>query len=148
RVSAAPEVLDDLAGRYDVAPGRIQAVARDLTGGTVGVPAVRTALREITAQQLTSLATRCRAGVTLADLLYAPAVGERIAELVHRVRHRHQVLSGWGFADKAHESYGITALFSGPSGTGKTAAAAAIANALEIDLYAVDISRIMSKWVG
>jgi SpoVK/Ycf46/Vps4 family AAA+-type ATPase len=72
----------------------------------------------------------------------------RLEEMIHRLRLRQRVLADWSFADKAHDGYGVSALFVGPPGTGKTAGAIALANELKIDLYAVDLSRIMSKWVG
>jgi SpoVK/Ycf46/Vps4 family AAA+-type ATPase len=54
----------------------------------------------------------------------------------------------WGFGAESGRGRGVTALFAGPSGTGKTAAAGAVARALDIDLHIVDLSRVMSKWVG
>jgi SpoVK/Ycf46/Vps4 family AAA+-type ATPase len=148
-------VLDDISARYDITPGRLLEVVDELDvrqewdqRRTVGVAQMRQTLRDITVQRLTNLATRYDSKITLNDLIYPESVAGRIRELVHRIRYRHRVLADWSFADKAHQSYGVSALFYGPPGTGKTAGAAAIANALEVDLYMVDFPSIMSKWVG
>ncbi len=154
RLNVAAGVLDDIAGRFNVTPGRIHELTSQLSSqsqamtGDVTVGRLRETLRDITVAQLGNLAKRYESSVSLADLLFPRAVRERLSELRERVCHRHQVLGRWKFEDKAHESYGVSALFVGPSGTGKTAAAAALANALEVDLYVVDFSSIMSKWVG
>lgn len=152
---ASASTLDDISARYAITPGRIIEISEELEvrqtwqgDPTVEVGDVRQTLRDITVQRLSGLAARYDSRITLADLVFPDSVHARLEELVQRLRHRHKVLSGWSFADKAHESYGVSALFVGPAGTGKTAAAAAIANALEIDLYIVDFSSIMSKWVG
>jgi SpoVK/Ycf46/Vps4 family AAA+-type ATPase len=58
------------------------------------------------------------------------------------------VLSEWRFGYGNARGHGVSALFSGPPGTGKTAAAGAVAQALEINLYVINLSSIMSKWVG
>ncbi len=69
-----------------------------------------------------------------------------LRELVHRYRHRHRVFDEWGFP--ARPSTGATALFSGPSGTGKTMAAEIIAADLGLDLYRIDLSAVVSKYLG
>jgi len=69
-----------------------------------------------------------------------------LRELVARYRHRHRVFHDWGFP--ARPSTGATALFSGPSGTGKTMAAEIIAADLGLDLYRIDLSAVVSKYIG
>lgn len=65
-----------------------------------------------------------------------------------RVREKRRVYEDWGFADKVGKGLGVAALFSGPPGTGKTMVASLIAKELGLELYQVDLSRIMSKWIG
>lgn len=148
-------VIDDVAGRYDLTPGRVGEVVGELairqrweSRTEVAVQDVRMVLREITVQRLQDLATLYQNRITLADLVLSPEIRDRLAELTARLRYRHRVLDNWNFGAKGRGGYGVSALFTGPPGTGKTAAAGAVANALEIDLYIVDLSRIMSKWVG
>ena len=64
------------------------------------------------------------------------------------MRHQVKVLGEWGFEQRVPFGYGLSALFSGPSGTGKTIAAQVIAKQLDLDLYRVDHSRVVSKYIG
>jgi SpoVK/Ycf46/Vps4 family AAA+-type ATPase len=71
-----------------------------------------------------------------------------IIELLARIRERRVVFEEWGFAGKIGRGVGVSALFSGPPGTGKTMAAGLIARDLGTELYQVDVSKITSKWIG
>jgi SpoVK/Ycf46/Vps4 family AAA+-type ATPase len=73
---------------------------------------------------------------------------DELVEMVSRVRNRRQVLDDWGFAAKVGRGVGVSALFSGPPGTGKTMVAGLLANELDLDLYQIDASRMVSKWIG
>jgi SpoVK/Ycf46/Vps4 family AAA+-type ATPase len=68
--------------------------------------------------------------------------------LIARIRHRRTVYDTWGFDAVMSTSRGVSALFQGGPGTGKTLVAGAIANELGLDLYRIDLSRVMSKWIG
>jgi len=68
--------------------------------------------------------------------------------ILEQVSHRHQVYRQWGFADSGAYGLGIAALFSGSSGTGKTLAARVIANALQLDIYHIDLAAMVSKYIG
>ena len=71
-----------------------------------------------------------------------------LLELIARIKHRRKVFETWGYERIISTSRGVTALFQGGPGTSKTMVASAIANDLGMDLYRVDLSRIMSKWIG
>jgi SpoVK/Ycf46/Vps4 family AAA+-type ATPase len=71
-----------------------------------------------------------------------------LLEIVATVRGRPRVLDDWGLGRKLVSSRGVTALFSGPPGTGKTMAAEIIANELGLDLYKIDLSTVVSKYIG
>jgi SpoVK/Ycf46/Vps4 family AAA+-type ATPase len=73
---------------------------------------------------------------------------EAIVELMARVRGRHKVYEQWGFGAKVGKGLGVSALFSGPPGTGKTMVAGLIAKELGLECYQVDISKIVSKYIG
>jgi SpoVK/Ycf46/Vps4 family AAA+-type ATPase len=64
------------------------------------------------------------------------------------VRQRARVYETWGFAQKSNRGLGISALFAGASGTGKTLAAEVLANELNLDLYRIDLSQVVSKYIG
>jgi hypothetical protein len=82
------------------------------------------------------------------DLVLPPDSQAQLRELWQRVAHRHTVLGSWGFGRKLAHGKGVTALFSGPSGTGKTMAAQVLAGTLELDLYRIDLSSVVSKYIG
>lgn len=73
---------------------------------------------------------------------------DQVRALIARVRHQHLVLEEWGLGAKLHRVNGVAALFSGPPGTGKTMVAGLIALELGLELYQVDLSKVVSKWVG
>jgi SpoVK/Ycf46/Vps4 family AAA+-type ATPase len=72
----------------------------------------------------------------------------QLHEICNHVRHRHRVLGEWRFERKLSYGKGLSALFVGPSGTGKTMAAEVIANELQLDLYKIDLSSVVSKYIG
>jgi SpoVK/Ycf46/Vps4 family AAA+-type ATPase len=69
-------------------------------------------------------------------------------QIAAQVRHRYQVYQQWGFADRMTRGLGISALFAGESGTGKTMAAEVLANELDLALYRIDLSAVVSKYIG
>jgi len=71
-----------------------------------------------------------------------------VLELIARIKHRRQVYDTWGMGEVLTSARGVTALFQGAPGTGKTLIASGIANELGVDLERVDLSRIMAKWIG
>jgi SpoVK/Ycf46/Vps4 family AAA+-type ATPase len=83
-----------------------------------------------------------------ADLVLPNEQVDTITELLARVRERRRVYEDWGFADKVGKGLGVSALFSGPPGTGKTMVASLIARDLGLELYRVDLANIVSKWIG
>ena len=62
--------------------------------------------------------------------------------------HRHQVYETWGFGARLSRGRGISALFAGPSGTGKTMAAEILAIELDLPMYRIDLSQVVSKYIG
>jgi SpoVK/Ycf46/Vps4 family AAA+-type ATPase len=82
------------------------------------------------------------------DLVLPDAQRDTLAEIAAHVRHRTRVYEQWGFARRGGRGLGITALFAGPSGTGKTMAAELLAGALDLDLYRIDLSQVVSKYIG
>jgi hypothetical protein len=87
--------------------------------------------------------------VAQADQLILPDdAATTIATIIGAGRAHHRVVGEWGFGSTAARGLGITALFAGESGTGKTMAAEAIAQALALDLYRVEVSAVVSKYIG
>ncbi len=144
------EVSEECARRYAITPGMIQscadAVAAKSSNATV--TDVHETLRIHLERQLVGLATRVETKQTWNDLVLPADQMDLLIELVARVRHRDQVLETWGFGDKIGRGLGLSALMSGPPGTGKTMIAGLLARELGLDLYQVDLSKIVSKYIG
>jgi ATPase family associated with various cellular activities (AAA) len=85
---------------------------------------------------------------TWADLVLSPATTAHLRELEAQAADRPQVLDDWRFSRLTSLGRGITALFAGPSGTGKTMAAQVLARSLGLDLYRVDLAGVVSKYIG
>ncbi len=98
--------------------------------------------------RLDDLAARIDTVAGWDDLVLPDAELEILHEIAAQVRGRSQVYERWGFQAKSRRGLGISALFAGASGTGKTLAAEVLANELRLDLYRIDLSAIVSKWVG
>ncbi len=107
--------------------------------------AVRRGVRRLAAGHLDRHALRIVPRFEWGDLVLPADQRAQLRELTARYRHRHTVFGPWGFRQDAG---GILALFAGPSGTGKTMAAEIIAGDLGLDLYRVDLSGVVSKYIG
>jgi hypothetical protein len=106
------------------------------------------ACRAISRPALENLAERIVPAAQWDDLILPPAQLNILKQLAAQSRHRLTVHEDWGFAAKGRRGLGLSALFSGPSGTGKTLAAEVLAADLGLDLYRVDLSAIVSKYIG
>ena len=73
---------------------------------------------------------------------------ETLREVAQQVKNRDKVYQDWGFDHKSSRGFGISALFTGESGTGKTMAAEVLANELRLDLYRIDLSQVVNKYIG
>jgi DNA polymerase III delta prime subunit len=141
-----------LATMYPLAPGLIRTVA-DLAinradGSEMKPHHIEGGIRSVLDDRLAGLASRIKVTQQWEDLVLPEDQRSVILELLARVRARDRVYEEWGFGDKVGRGSGITALFSGPPGTGKTMCAGLIAADLGIELYQVDLSKITSKWIG
>src|ERR1700736_2389974 len=97
---------------------------------------------------LERLARRIQPAVGFHDLVLPPDTMAQLKELLTRARYREQVLDVWEMGGAAARPRGLTALFAGPSGTGKTMAAEVLAGELGLDLYTVDLATVVDKYVG
>jgi hypothetical protein len=97
---------------------------------------------------LDELAQRVETSAGWDALVLPQAQLDTLQEIAMQMRHRARVYQAWGFGGASGRGLGITALFSGASGTGKTTAAEALATELHLDLYRVDLSQVVSKYIG
>jgi ATPase family associated with various cellular activities (AAA) len=141
-----PELI---ASRYRIGPGTIHRAVASLEASTEPCDdRVELALRSARDVRLGDHARRVTRTATWADLVVPSDIMDSLRELVGRVRHRRTVYEDWGMGRTMLTSRGLTALFAGQPGTGKTLVAGVIARELGLDLYQVDLSKVMSKWIG
>ncbi len=145
------DLIEGVATRYRLWPGAITAACRNVLaakGTGVDAALVQAGVRAHLGDTLRSVATRIDWKQSWGDLVLPSDQFGQIIELIARVRHRTEVLDDWGFGDKIGKGHGVAALLSGAPGTGKTMVAGLIAKELELDLYQVDLSKIVSKFIG
>jgi SpoVK/Ycf46/Vps4 family AAA+-type ATPase len=145
--------IDALAARYKLGPGVIRravAAGRDAASVTEGdaAPVIEAYVRQTRDTRLGQYARRVARLASWSNVVLPPDILDSLRELVARVRHGRQVYETWGMNRTMATSRGLTVLFQGQPGTGKTLVAGAIARELGLDLYQVDLSRVMSKWIG
>jgi ATPase family associated with various cellular activities (AAA)/Winged helix domain, variant len=152
---------DELADRYRVGPGVIARACVQVAARSIHVSAdgengekpdsslaLETAIRQHLESRLKATAVRVDRLASWSRVILPPDIQESVLELIARIKHRRTVYDQWGMGEIVTTARGVTALFQGGPGTGKTLVASAIANELGMDLYRVDLSRIMSKWIG
>jgi hypothetical protein len=149
----AGPALDDwtgrLAGQFSLGIADVRSITRDVqvTEPDAG-PRLWDACRTLVRPALDGLAQRINPQARWEDLVLPPAQGRLLCEMTGHVRHRMTVFEDWGFGARTSRGSGVAALFAGPSGTGKTFAAEVLARHLALDLYRVDLSQVVSKYIG
>ncbi|MCQ9181333.1 AAA family ATPase [Streptomyces sp. IBSBF 2953] len=159
---AAPADLDALAVRFRLGPAQIEdavltarTAARlhaeddpEAAAGAPSRPELFAAARAETGHRLTSLARRVEPSRTVRDLVLPPESLELLHGLCEWMVHRRRVMDEWGFDRRMSQGKGVSALFAGPPGTGKTMAAEVVAHDVGLDLFKIDLSMVISKYVG
>ncbi len=141
--------LDHAAGRFHVGPGAIASAARSVrsTRDPIATSSLAAGMGASIEETLGGIARRCSTRLGWDDFVIQPETREQLELFIARARHSYRVLTQWGLG-RVLPSTGIAALFSGPPGTGKTMAAGLVARELGLELYRVDLSQVVSKWVG
>jgi Winged helix domain, variant/ATPase family associated with various cellular activities (AAA) len=161
-VRAASAVADDvnfgsLASRFRLGPEQIHDVVivagslarwRSPHDSRITMRDLDDACRAIGATQLTSLSRKVEPRSSWGELVLPATTLEQLQELCDQATYRHVVLGQWGFDAKLPLGRGLSALFCGPPGTGKTMAAQVIAGDLRLHLYRIDLSQVVSKYIG
>ncbi len=152
-------LVEQLANGFQLTTGQILAVvgtARELAfqhdpqNCRVSVADLYEACRRQSSRQLITFARRIepKTDLTFQDLIMPETNRVQLTELRARIRHRSRVYNGFGFERRLSLGKGLIALFTGSSGTGKTMAAELLAQEQGVDLYKVDLSAVVSKYVG
>ncbi|MCO5247258.1 MAG: ATP-binding protein [Anaerolineae bacterium] len=144
--------LEGIAAQFALSSGKIRdavALARDnAVSGELVVDDLYAAARICSNPRLSSLARKIEPRFGWEDIVLPGNQLAILHELIATVRHRGKVLEEWGVSEKLASSAGVTVLFAGPPGTGKTMAAEVIAHELGLDLYKIDLSSVVSKYIG
>ena len=147
------ETALDLSG-LRLSPDQIETVAaaaRDAAvaaGTSVDRELVRTAALAHGSSRLVDLARRIEPRATFDDLVASAELLAELTAIPDRHRTRHRVRVDWGLDHSGGRGLGLTCLFAGPSGTGKTLAAEVVAHALGVDLFIIDLSQVVDKYIG
>jgi hypothetical protein len=149
----AGESPGHLAGQFNLNLPTIHLIAQTAQAeATEGAPALGKrawwACLVRTRPHLDVLAQRLEPIATWDDIVLPEAERKLLEQIASQVRQRSRVYDEWGFRRKMNRGLGISALFAGQSGTGKTMAAEVIANQLELNLYRIDLSAVVSKYIG
>ena len=144
------DIAGQLAAEFDLDASEIERVADEAKRVGIGDLAEGAWLRgkSLSRPHLDALAERIRPVATWDDIVLSDEPTRLLRSLAGQARHRGQVYDAWGWRDRTSRGLGITALFTGESGTGKTMAAEVLANDLGLDLYRIDLSGVVSKYIG
>ena len=126
-------------------PAEVVVAARVMPAGAESVAEV---CRRMLATDVGDLLTSLPLTATWDDLILQPSTAQHLRELEAQARNRSEILDVWGLSRITSMGRGITALFSGPSGTGKTMAAQVLAGSLGLDCLRIDLAGVVSKYIG
>ena len=149
-----PGIADALAAQFDLAPS---AIAEIVEGTAAEAPLGADPESYIrlwdaciagTRVPLDQLAERIEPRAAWEDIVLPGAETALLRQIADQVAQRTRVYEDWGFGDRMSRGLGISVLFTGPSGTGKTMAAEVLASHLRLNLYRIDLSAVVSKYIG
>jgi SpoVK/Ycf46/Vps4 family AAA+-type ATPase len=149
--------IDALASKFKLSGGQIRdaiftacniAMANNPGGSTLSMPDLYQGCKAQSNKKLTTLAKKIEPHHTWEDLVLPADNAEQLKEVSGYIKHKGTVYTDWGFDKKLSLGKGLNILFTGPSGTGKTMAAGIIAGEVGLDLYKIDLSGIVSKYIG
>ena len=151
---ADPTWIDEIGSQFSLSFPAIRSTAAEALARFAASPEV-----DVAAIAWQSCRTRCRRRLDGLAQRIEPAAGWEdlvlpepqiwaLRQIAAQVHYRTKVYESWGFAAKSSRGLGIAALFSGVSGTGKTMAAEVLARELHLDLYRIDLSSTVSKYIG
>lgn len=144
----------ELAARFPMEPTQAKTIVGDLThrreskAKALSVQCVAQAVRARAASTVNSAVELIRPKSDWSHLVLPSESLKQLRDAVERLRLQAKVLDDWQFLQGRRGARGVRMLFAGPSGTGKTLSAEVVANALDVDLLQVDLSRVVSKWIG
>jgi ATP-dependent 26S proteasome regulatory subunit len=150
---AGGDAAAQLAGQFNLNQAAIQQIGRSVTMGRAvdmapPVEQVWATCLANTRPRMDLLAQRLEPKATWEDIVLPAEVEKLLRQIAGQVAQRSTVYDEWGFRARMNRGLGISALFAGESGTGKTMAAEVLANDLRLNLYRIDLSAVVSKYIG
>lgn len=148
------ELAPELAGRYVIGPGAITDVVAEAAryaaaaGRPVDADALEASVGRRLSLRLGTFGTVVHRKARFAEMVLPEDVVDTLHDMIAMVRERSQILERWGYQRHLGISRGVSALFSGEPGTGKTMAASVVASELGLELVRIDLSAVVSKYVG
>jgi hypothetical protein len=146
--------IDNIVAQFNLGAHAIRAAGTEALRYTASTPeaeldrTVWKICRTYARPKMEDLAQRIESTAGWDELVLPEAQRQILRDAAAHVRQRTKVYEQWGFAGRGSRGLGISALFAGPSGTGKTMAAEVLALALDLDLYRIDLSSVVSKYIG
>jgi len=147
-------LVEGVTQQFNLSLGAIRAAAAEAShrfNGSISAPAGRKIWETCRARsraRLDGLAWRIEPAAQWEHLILPTAQVQSLRQIASQIRHRSKVYESWGFGARSARGLGISALFAGPSGTGKTMAAEVLAAELRLDLYQIDLASTVSKYIG
>jgi len=152
-----PELsIDSIVHKYALSCASIIAATDELSridhiharGGVVDQATLFDIVRRRLSHQLGALADVVRTTLDWKDVVLSDDIYERVIEFLNFARHRQSVMTDMGFGQKLAYGRGLSAMFSGPPGTGKTMICTLLAKELGMELYRIDLSQVVNKYIG
>lgn len=149
--------LSDFGQKFRFTPGQIRcalnrgenlAVWKGSDKGIVGADELYKACYAQSNRKLNSLAAKMKVTYSWDMLVLPDDQKSQLKEITNQVKYRWVVYDKWGFNKRLSLGKGLNVLFSGPPGSGKTMAAEVIANELKLEIYKIDVSQVVSKYIG
>jgi len=156
KLNLSPEMAEQLAIRYPLSEQQIEKMFTRLNvrlNGDGNQPAqvmhlLKEVINDYSLRPLDGLAQKIESPYRWTDLVVHESLADHLKAFRNNIAHQFTVYEKWGFGAKESRGRGVTALYSGRSGTGKTMAAEVIANDLQINLYRIDLASVVSKYIG
>ncbi|MEM9541820.1 MAG: ATP-binding protein [Cyanobacteria bacterium P01_E01_bin.42] len=142
------EIPSRLASQFSLTFGEIEKIAVSTRDRQPRERSLWQACLQHSVPRLEGLAQRLEVKASLENLVLPERELGLLRQIVQQVRLRSRVYDEWGYRDRLNRGLGTSALFAGESGTGKTMAAEVIAKELDIHLYRIDLSSVVSKYIG
>lgn len=156
QLPAAKDVsFENISKLYELSPGQIErvlygaeAIAKAQENDCYDQRMLLSAMHQAALPALSAVAKRMESSFTMTDLFLAPEAMAAVKEVCSSVKAGREVREKWGFCRLLPYGRGTSVLLYGPSGTGKSMTAQVIANELGMDLYRIDLSQVMDKYIG